>query len=462
MNLRKRLAIASGLVALVTVGVLAASAYLIASHELRSQVDASLKSRADTIVREIDRALERPDFLGRQRVPLGPTLLQPEFDAITQVVGENGSILASLGPSELAVNATDLELAAAKVGFVGKYANARVEGKSYRVFTLSLPAGGAIQLGKDITDIEDARNGLRTWLVIIGVVGVALSTLAGWLIARRTSRPIEQLAKSADDIARTSNTSDPIDISASGEVGNLVTSFNTMLAALGRSLAQQKQLVQDASHELRTPLTSLRANAELLERPNLPDDTRRDIVNDIRAEIDELTALSSELSALATDQSASESPSPVHLDEAVRDLVDRAQRRSGREIRLHVDGAAVVDARPGQFDRAVSNLIDNALKFSPATTPIDVFVKGSRVEVHDSGPGIAPEDRPYVFDRFYRAAATRAMPGSGLGLAIVKQFADIHGAQTLVGASGTGGAMVGLDLAPATTWGNGVHAVGTE
>ena len=104
--------------------------------------------------------------------------------------------------------------------------------------------------------------------------------------------------------------------------------------------------------------------------------------------------------------------------------------------------------RPMQFERAVSNLVDNALKFSPTSTPVDVFVRGTRIEVHDSGPGIAPEDRAFVFDRFYRAAATRSLPGSGLGLAIVKQFADIHGARTLVGASGTGGAMVGLELVP--------------
>lgn len=462
MNLRKKLALASGLVTLVTVGVLAVSAYVIASHELRSQVDDSLKSRAATIVREIDRALDRRDIFGRQRAPLGPTLLQPEFDAVTQVVDTNGAILASLGPVELPVNGNDLQLAVANVGFVGRFANAQVEGKSYRVYTLSLPAGGALQLGRDITDIEDARSGLRTWLVIIGLVGIALATLVGWIIARRTTRPIEQLARSADDIARTQNTSDSIDIDATGEIGNLVTSFNTMVGALGRSLAQQKQLVQDASHELRTPLTSLRANAELLERPDLPAETRREIVNDIRAEVDELTALSSELSALASDQRSSETPVQVRLDDAMRDLVERAQRRSGREIRLHASDAATVPARPNQLDRAVSNLIDNALKFSPPNTPIDVFVRGTRIEVHDSGPGIAPDDRPYVFDRFYRAAATRAMPGSGLGLAIVKQFADIHGAQTLVGASGTGGAMVGIDLAPTATWGGVAHTIGAE
>jgi two-component system, OmpR family, sensor histidine kinase MprB len=462
MTLRKKLSLASGLTAFVTVGILAVSAYIIASHELRSQVDDSLRARADTIVREINRALERPDFMGRQRTPLGPTLLQPEFDAITQVVDTDGTILASIGPSELKVTDNDRALAASQTPSVSHFANSVVDGKAYRIFSLSLPAGGALQLGRDITDIEDARAGLRTWLVIIGVAGVLVSALVGWFIARRTSRPIEQLAASADDIARTANTTDPIAIDASGEVEKLVTSFNTMLAALGKSLAQQKQLVQDASHELRTPLTSLRANAELLERPDLPEQTRREIVHDMRAEVDELTALSSELSALASDQSGTESPAVVRLDDAVRELAERAQRRTGRTITLHVANPGTVNVRPNQFDRAISNLIDNAIKFSPAGSPIDVFVRDSRVEVHDSGPGIAPEDRPYVFDRFYRAAGTRSFPGSGLGLAIVKQFADIHRAQTLVGASGTGGAMVGLDLSPAATWGDAVHAVGTE
>jgi two-component system sensor histidine kinase MprB len=226
MTLRKKLALVTGLITLVTVGVLAVSAYVIASHELRSQVDDSLKSRAATIVREIDRALDRPDFFGRQRVPLGPTLLQPEFDAVTQVIGADGAILASLGPAELAVSGADLELAASNVGFAGRFTNADVGDKAYRVYTLSLPAGGAIQLGKDITDIEDARAGLRTWLIVIGLIGIAVAALIGWIIARRTTRPIEQLASSADEIARTQNTSDPITIEASGEVGNLVTSFN--------------------------------------------------------------------------------------------------------------------------------------------------------------------------------------------------------------------------------------------
>ena len=462
MSLRSRLAIATGGIAFVAVGTLAAGAYIIASHELRSQVDASLSARASTIVREISRSFDRPRFPGRQSSPLGPTLLQPEFDAITQVIGFNGIILASLGPSELVVHADELALAQSATDGLSLLYNTNVQGSSYRVLTVSLPSGGALQLGRDITDIEDARAGMRTWLIVFGFGGIVMAATAGWLIARRTTKPIEQLSATAVGIAASQDTSQLINIKASGEIADLVTSFNTMLQALGNSVAQQKQLVQDASHELRTPLTSLRANSELLERTDLPQHTREAIIHDIRAEIDELTALSSELSALASDQRSSEDPVEIDIAEVVQEVAERAQRRSGRIVELHSTAPAHVLVRPAQFDRALSNLIDNAIKFSPAGSKIDVFIKGTRIEVHDSGPGIAPEDRQFVFDRFYRAAATRAMPGSGLGLAIVKQFADIHQATTFVGASGTGGAMVGLDLAPTTTWGNGAHTVGTK
>ena len=462
MSLRSRLALATGGVALVAVSGLAIGAYVIASHELRSQVDSSLSSRATTIVRAIQQDFQQPNFPGRQRFPLGPTLLQPEFDAITQVIDANGNILASLGPAELAVQQVDLDLANARREGASAVYNSTVSGNAYRIYTVSLRDGGALQLGRDITDIEDARAGMRTWLIIFGLGGIVMAAGAGWLIARRTSRPIEQLAQTAENVARTQDTSHQIDVKATGEVAQLVTSFNSMLIALGNSVAQQKQLVQDASHELRTPLTSLRANSEILERHELSDETRASIFRDIRSEIDELTALSSELSALASDQRTAEAPSDVLIDEAVREVVERARRRSNREIVLSVLTPAHISVRASQFDRAISNLIDNAVKFSPANTKIDVFVNGARVEVHDSGPGIAVEDRPFVFDRFYRASATRAMPGSGLGLAIVKQFADIHDVHTLVGASGTGGAMVGLDLTPAATRGDAAHTIGTK
>jgi two-component system sensor histidine kinase MprB len=277
-------------------------------------------------------------------------------------------------------------MAATAQGGLSALVTTTVEGDAYRVYTLTLANGGALQLGRDITDIEDARNGLRTWLIVLGAAGIVLAAGVGWIIAWRTTKPIELLAESAESIAETQNTSDSITIKADGEVGNLVSSFNTMLDALGRSVAQQKQLVQDASHELRTPLTSLRANAELLGRDDLPPATRTEIIADIRAEIDELTSLSTELSALATDQRSAEEPSEIQIEDSVRDVVERAQRRSNRTVILHVvrSGHAVV--RPMQFERAISNLVDNALKFSPTDTAVDVFVNANRIDLNRNFP----------------------------------------------------------------------------
>jgi two-component system sensor histidine kinase MprB len=219
-----------------------------------------------------------------------------------------------------------------------------------------------------------------------------------------------------------------------------------MLGALRLSREQQQQLVQDASHELRTPLTSLRANSELLERDDLDIETKNSILRDIRAEVDELAALTSELSSLASDQRLVEPLQMVDLGDAVEDVIDRARRRSNRVINLQRMSPARISVRASQLDRAISNLIDNALKFCPTSESVDIFVNNKRIDVCDHGQGISDDDKPFVFDRFYRAIATRALPGSGLGLAIVKQFADDHDAIVGVNDTPGGGATMSIQF----------------
>jgi two-component system sensor histidine kinase MprB len=235
-----------------------------------------------------------------------------------------------------------------------------------------------------------------------------------------------------------------LDIHGDREIEQLASSFNAMLAALQYSSDQQKQLVQDASHELRTPFTSLRANAELLQRDSLDEVTKQAVLRDIAAEIDELTELSSELTALASDQRLVEEPEEINLREACDDIATRASRRTGRTVSVSSTNPASVQVRPSQFDRAVGNLVDNALKFCPTPDNVEINIVGARVEVIDHGQGIANADKPLVFDRFYRATATRALPGSGLGLAIVKQFADDHDAIVAITDTPGGGTTVSL------------------
>ena len=315
------------------------------------------------------------------------------------------------------------------------------------MLTVPLVRGGALQLAKDISDIERAKSGIRRRLAVTGLIGIFVAAIAGWWVARRTAKPIQQLADAAEHIALTRQLDTTLDIRGDREIEQLAASFNTMLGALRLSSEQQKQLVQDASHELRTPLTSLRANTELLERDTLDAPTRDAILRDIRAEVDELTSLSSELSALASDQRLVEEPTAVDLSEVATEVALRASRRTGRAVTVVANNPQVVTVRLGQLDRALNNLVDNALKFCPSALPVEVIVGDKRIDVVDHGPGRSDADKPLVFDRFYRASATRALPGSGLGLAIVKQFATDHGATVSVSDTPGGGATVTITFA---------------
>ena len=444
MSIRTRLMITTSAIVLVVVGVLSIGIYSTFSRQLVRQVDNSLDDRVVMIADSLRRESLRPN-IGRQRNPLNEALLPTRFDTVTQVIDTTGIVVLALGEVELPVTNKTLQIANGPTGMVFR-STVTINGDKYRMLTVPLTGGGALQLAKDINDLQRAQNAVRGWQFALGPVGIVFAGLAGWWVARRTARPIQQLADAAEDIARTQNLSTKLDIHGDHEIEQLANSFNTMLAALQYSSEQQKQLVQDASHELRTPLTSLRANAELLQRNNLDDATKQAVLRDIAAEIDELTDLSSELTALASDQRLVEEPEDINLHEACDDIANRASRRTGRTVTVSSTNPVAVKVRPSQFDRAVGNLVDNALKFCPTPDNVEINIVGSRVEVIDHGQGIADSDKPLVFDRFYRATATRALPGSGLGLAIVKQFADDHNAVVSITNTPGGGATVALSF----------------
>ena len=231
------------------------------------------------------------------------------------------------------------------------------------------------------------------------------------------------------------------------EVGRLAASFNTMLIALDTSREQQQRLVVDASHELRTPLTAVRTNIDFLGHATTLDaEQRAQLIAETRLELDELTNLVSEMVELATDVRSQEPVEPVPLAEVADDVAARFRRRTGHEIVVDADGAGVVEGRRAMLDRAISNLVDNALKFSPDGAPVTVTVRDTTLEVADRGPGIAPEDRARVFDRFYRATSARTLPGSGLGLSIVSQIATLHGGTVALDARDGGGTIARLVL----------------
>lgn len=445
MSIRTRLMITTSAIVLVVVGVLSIGIYSTFSRQLVRQVDKSLDDRVVMIADSLRRESLRPN-IGRQRNPLNEALLPTRFDTVTQVVDTTGTVVLALGEVDLPVTNKTFQIANDPASRFFR-STVTINGDKYRMLTVPLTGGGALQLAKDINDLQRAQNAVRGWQFALGPIGIMFAGLAGWWVARRTTRPIQQLADAAEDIARTQNLSTKLDIHGDHEIEQLASSFNAMLAALQYSSEQQKQLVQDASHEFRTPLTSLRANAELLQRNNLDDATKQAVLRDIAAEIDELTDLSSELTALASDQRLVEEPQVINLRDACDDIATRASRRTGRTVSVSSTNPVSVKVRPAQFDRAVGNLVDNALKFCPTPENIEINIVGSRVEVIDHGQGISDADKPLVFDRFYRATATRALPGSGLGLAIVQQFANDHEAIVTITDTPGGGATVALTFA---------------
>jgi two-component system sensor histidine kinase MprB len=443
MNLRTRFALIAGALVFVLATVMSVGAYRIASSQLENQVQTSLEQRISRILNIMD----RPNFTWQDSFGPGPVnqaIMQTEVDAITQVVLPNGQILGRREYPQLPIERADKALS-----FGGDRVNESstvIEGHTFRTMTVLANDGSLIQVAKDTQILIDARNGMRKWFPLFAALAVMVSAVIGWLFAGRVSKPIEDLALAANDIAQTQDLERRIKVSGSDEVARLSTSFNTMLTALGKSMNRQRQLVQDASHELRTPLTSLRANSELLERASVSDADRAAILADMRTEIDELTALSTELSALAIDQKAAESPIDTDLAVIADEIATRAARRGGAAVSVHVTDDVMVQARPHQLERAISNLVDNAIKFSGGSSEVEIHVGAKRVEVRDHGPGISDEDKPHVFDRFYRATATRSMPGSGLGLSIVSQFAEDHNASAYVLDNVGGGAIVGIQF----------------
>lgn len=443
MSLRTRfVAISAGLV-FALASAMSIGAYNIATSQLSARVNDSLNSRIDTILQIVaDPFFSWQDAFGRG--PVNQAILQTETDSITQVVLPDGRVLGRRENPILPITPEEKALVPGSTNI--SKSTITLNSHQFKVFTVAAADGTLIQVAKDNQIVIDAQRGMRIWLPLFAFVAVVVSGAAGWLFARRISQPIESLASTAEQIAATQDLDKEIQVSGNDEVSQLARSFNSMLSALRDSSERQRRLIQDASHELRTPLTSLRANAELLERATLSESDKNSILSDIKAEVDELTDLSAELNALATDQRAAESVSDVDLAEVAHELATRASRRTTSPVTVHVTDNHIVAARPHQLERAISNLVDNAIKFSNGESAVEIHVGAHRVEVRDHGPGISDDDKPKIFDRFYRATATRSMPGSGLGLAIVAQFAEDNNAHTYVLDNAGGGTIVGLQF----------------
>jgi two-component system sensor histidine kinase MprB len=454
MALRNRLTLLAAATVGVTVVLVAIVAYVVLRSELRGQVDDALARQYVQVQRSVrgeqlapGLGYELPAPSVRAGGPSGPVQL---IDSAGNVVFRSG------GDLTVPVDAQDLVIADGRQRAALRDIRS-TDDVHLRVLTVSFPDGGAIQLARSLTSVDATLGRLRLVLALLCAGGTLLAAVFGRLFGRQVIQPVSELTAAAEHITQTDDLGRRIEVRSDDEVGQMAQRFNAMLDALERSrralddsVHSQRQLVADASHELRTPVTSQRTNIEVLlaEGGELAADDRTRLLEDVRAETEELTALITDVIELARGDEPLQGVDDVQLDALVSEAVARARRRRPRTT-VHADlEPTVVGGLSERLGRAVDNLLDNAAKHAPDDSVVDVVLRAGELTVRDRGPGIPAGERPHVFDRFYRGADARGRPGSGLGLAIVRQVAETHGGSIAVDEAPGGGALFRLRLTP--------------
>ncbi len=483
MTLRARIAAVAGLAVALTVLVAAVSLYVAVRSDLRGEVDKSLVQRAAAFAPPAS-ADGRAPAEGASGLPGGspppagpspdgqppsrtgsssrngpqsgdsdgfPSSVEPAPlggpSGYVQFVAPDGMVHVPAGQgSSTTIPLSAAEEAIARSGKGRVLSDRAVKGTQLRVLTLGTGARGAVLVARPLTEVDNELNRLLLILAIVGVVGIALAAALGALVARAALAPIARFTRRTETLAGSLDVSQRLPDGGRDELARLAGSFNATLDALERSVEAQRNLVADASHELRTPIASLRANIQVLaDAERLPPEDQASLRADIVSELDELTRLVGDVVELARGSEPDGALHDVSLDEIVRGAVRRSQRRSQAAFQVNLE-PTIVRGEAERVERAVTNLLDNARKWSPADRPIDVSLRDGVLTVRDRGPGFEEADLPHVFERFYRADRARKLPGSGLGLAIVRQAAEAHGGWVTAENAAGGGARVQISF----------------
>ena len=441
MTLKARLTLVAAGVVAVVVALACATTYFVMRHELYSQVDTELAAHA----RSPDATF--PDF-------------SPYSGDAVASIASDGTVT---NPHNIPIDSRIVAVARGKESgfFRNVAARAAPSGApvTLREHVRPLEFGGVVVVARNIGYIDHDLDRLRFILVLVSLGGILIAAAAGALVSGATLAPVRRLTAAAERIAETGEPSERVPEGSRDELARLGASFNTMLASLEESLETQRRFVADASHELRTPLTSLQTNIDVLRGDiELDAEQRRRLLDDLHRESQEMRALIAGLLELARG-GARAAKEEFQLDELVEAGVERARTRFPA-VAWQTNGLepTIVDGYRDRMERAVWNLLENAGKWTGEGGSVEVSLTGGELRVRDHGPGFADEDRPLVFDRFYRSAAARAMPGAGLGLAIVREVAEAHGGSVEAANADGGGALMRLSLNGAARPGSGAQA----
>jgi two-component system sensor histidine kinase MprB len=418
----------AGLAVALAVALASIATYVSVRAQLRDSLDADLRSISERVGTEPG---ERGSLQRRQ---LDPEQQRQEFDLVlpssplgeregyAQAVTSAGNIQPPVGTKAL-LEAGPRVLAVAQGRAEPFFYDSDLNGTRVRVFVSQFTEGQALQAAKSLESVSATLRRLTFVLALVSLAGVLLATVLGGLVGSSAMRPVRRLMRGTRYVAATQDLSRRVEAVGDDELAGLARSFNAMLEALAESRRAQRQLVADASHELRTPLATVQANVELLSRAGeLSPEQRAELREDLLTQLRELTALVGDLVELARESPPESELEELDLAELVAGCVERRQGSFETDLR-----SSPIRGDRARLERAITNLLDNARKWSPPGGTVHVKVADGELIVRDEGPGIDASDLPYVFDRFYRSAESRRLPGSGLGLAIVRQAAEMHG-----------------------------------
>ncbi|WP_418057380.1 sensor histidine kinase [Pimelobacter simplex] len=429
----------------MSVALVAVGAYITARVQMQQALDDALYSRAES-------AAKSDTLLNAGAAGVPPWALGAGDVRIAFLYFEGTTVILDRGPN---IELGEAELAVAQGKRSESLRTIVTGGARYRMVAVPVQSksGLALIIAQPLAD-QDRTLARLGWVTLaFGIFGVLAAGLGGWAVASNGLRPVRRLSTSVEEIARTEDFT-PLPVEGDDEVARLSTAFNHLLIALDASRVRQRQLVADASHELRTPLTALRTNIDLLTMTargdggleGLPPEARDELLDDVRAQIEELTTLIGDLTELARDEPIPIQVEPVDLADVVDHAVQRVRRRApGITFEVFTRSWWVI-GEDAELERAVTNLLDNAAKWSPEGGQVDVRLSDGVLTVDDQGPGIAENDRASIFDRFWRSPDARTMPGSGLGLAIVRQVAERHSGSVHATANASGGARLVLRI----------------
>lgn len=455
--MRSRLALLAALTVALAVAACATVSWFLVRAQLVGSMDDSLREN------RVDPGVVVGRVQSGQCTPPDQKAPNP-FGATVQVVDREGTSCALVG-KQLEVDPADIAVAEGHRPEAVHDARA-ADGTDYRVVTTPVKdTDVSVSVARPLTELDDSLHKLAAVLATVATAGVLAAAGAGVVLARAGLRPVDRLTGAVEHIARTEDLAVRIPVEGDDEIARLSRSFNSMTAALASSRELQQQLIADAGHELRTPLTSLRTNIDLLVRSEetgrrLPDEDRRALLDSVRAQMSELAALIGDLQELSRPDAV---PGSGQLEvTALHEIAERAVER----VRLRTTGVTVtaelspwyVRGDPTALERAVVNLLDNAVKFSPEDGSVEVALSGAPgpggpgvLRVRDHGPGVPEDELPYVFDRFWRSPSARSMPGSGLGLSIVARTVQQSGGDVRLCPAEGGGTEAVLRLPGAGT-----------